>query len=72
MKKRRNVLYVTCGIIMLISIALIAAYSFSDKLSDCDCFQDLDPIFWLETFALWAFGLSWLTKGRTILTDREN
>ena len=31
--------------------------------------QHLDPVFWLESIALWAFGISWITKGELILKD---
>ena len=31
----------------------------------------LEPIFWLESVAIVAFGLSWLTKGETILKDEK-
>ena len=27
-------------------------------------------VFWAETFALLAFGVSWLTKGDTIFADK--
>jgi hypothetical protein len=29
----------------------------------------LNPVFWLESLAVEAFGVSWLTKGETILKD---
>jgi hypothetical protein len=29
------------------------------------------PVFWLESIALWAFGISWLVKGETILKDKS-
>jgi hypothetical protein len=28
------------------------------------------PVFWLETVALWAFGVSWFVKGETVFTDK--
>jgi hypothetical protein len=28
-----------------------------------------NPVFWLETIAILAFGVSWLTKGEAILKD---
>ena len=31
----------------------------------------LKPIFWLETLALWAFGVSWFIKGQTLWKDIE-
>jgi hypothetical protein len=30
----------------------------------------LRPVFWLEWFALIAFGVSWLVKGKAVLGDR--
>ena len=29
------------------------------------------PVFWLESIALFAFGISWLTKGELIWTDKK-
>lgn len=31
----------------------------------------LDPIFWLETVMLIAFGISWLTKGQLLFRDED-
>lgn len=69
-KKRRNGLYRTCGIIMAISIAGIAIID--------NWFRGLliyHPVFWLESIALLAFGISWYVKGTTyskIKTKRYN
>lgn len=66
-KAARNKIYSVCGLIMLICLAAIAVY-----------FQRYDMeytgsafVFWTETVALLAFGISWLTKGGTILPDRN-
>jgi hypothetical protein len=32
--------------------------------------ERLTPVFWLESLAVVAFGVSWLTKGETILKDQ--
>jgi hypothetical protein len=32
--------------------------------------EEYKPIFVLETIALWAFGVSWLVKGKFILKDK--
>jgi hypothetical protein len=29
----------------------------------------MKPVFWLEAFALWAFGVSWFVKGETLWKD---
>jgi hypothetical protein len=31
--------------------------------------KKLDPLFWLESGAIVAFGISWLTKGEILLKD---
>jgi hypothetical protein len=30
----------------------------------------LDPVFWLESIAIIAFGISWFTKGDGLLKDQ--
>jgi hypothetical protein len=67
-KIQRNKVYKACGYTMLAALALmvfrallptnIAAYL--DKI---------DPVFWLESVAVIAFGVSWLTKGEAMLKD---
>lgn len=72
MKIKRNRLYRICGYIILASIVLIAAFSICRTQFSCQWLMQYKPTFWLETIALWAFGLSWLTKGRTILIDAKD
>jgi hypothetical protein len=69
MKIKRNKLYRTCGSIILGCILLIAIYSTCQRFNFCQGLHKYHPIFWLESLALWAFGISWLTKGNTIMTD---
>ena len=60
-KKNRNRIYRICGIIMFICLVIMALYF--------QIFEDDWPkttIFWGETIALWAFGVSWLVKGEAI------
>jgi hypothetical protein len=33
--------------------------------------ERFEPRFWLESIAIVAFGISWLTKGEAILKDQE-
>jgi len=64
-KRKRNMLYRICGYIIIGSLVLIAAYMlWIDPL-----FEQFHPIFWLETLALVAFGISWLVKGEVAWTD---
>lgn len=69
-KLQRNRLYRFCGYTIIVCLLGIAAYfiHFEKKYPALD---NLDPVFWLESIALWAFGLSWLTKGQTLLNDRK-
>lgn len=60
-KKNRNVVYWVCGLAMILFLLLIAL-SFIFLTPDQRNAYKL--IFWLESAALWAFGISWLVKGR--------
>ena len=66
-KLQRNVVYRVCGVAIVVCIVLIAAV----KLWHQETLLGLaNPVFWLESVAVWSFGLSWLTKGETILKDK--
>lgn len=69
-KKVRNRIYYICGIIMIICLALIAIYWLFIQKKYPEV-ENLRPVFWLETIALIAFGVSWLTKGEMIYRDVE-
>jgi hypothetical protein len=66
-KRTRNAIYRTCGVVMLACIVLIGIYSW--WLDDTPI-SALKPVFWLESLALWAFGISWFVKGKTLFQDR--
>lgn len=65
-KQLRDTVYLICGLIMLVSLALagIVSLPFATGLNS------LNPVFWLETIAIAAFGVSWLVKGQAILADK--
>ncbi len=65
----RNKIYVTCGITMIICIVLIGIYNIIQDTNLGYNLTRLKPTFWLEALALWAFGISWLTKGKTLYAD---
>ncbi len=65
-KIKRNRIYVACGVVMLAAL-LVIALDMLDILS----VASKSFVFWGETVALEAFGISWLTKGEAILPDRE-
>lgn len=64
-KQLRDRVYLVCGLIMLVSLALagIVSLPFAAGLNS------LHPVFWLETIAIAAFGVAWLVKGQAILAD---
>ena len=67
-KRIRNRIYRASGVVILICIALIGLYHWQLKNT---AISALKPVFWLESLALWAFGISWLIKGETLFKDSE-
>jgi len=67
-KENRNMAYIICGIIMSASIFIIGLYFLVLKKL-IPGLDGINPVFWLETIALWAFGFSWLTKGEVLWKD---
>ena len=66
MKLVRNNVYYVCGTLILLSIMLIGVLRFVPP--DASIWQ-VQPIFWLESLAIVAFGASWFVKGEAILKD---
>lgn len=63
MKPVRNKVYRACGLVMALSVVIMLLVSFlMPNIKG-------NAIFWMETIALLAFGISWLVKGETIMTD---
>ncbi len=66
MKKKRNLVYRACGIVMLASLASIAVFFlFFDRIN-----SDSRFVLIAETVTLMAFGISWLAKGGTLYPDK--
>jgi len=68
-KLRRNRVFRACGCTMLVCIGLIGIY-FAWLEEGVPAVKDYEPVFWLESVAVIAFGVSWLVKGEAILADR--
>ena len=61
-KQQRNKVYKTCGILMTICVlGIVIAFFLPSAMAWLG-----SPIFWFETGAIWAFGVSWFTKGEAI------
>jgi len=71
MKKLRNKIYRICGGVMLLSILLIAVY-FAAFGAEGRFLGITNPIYWLETVAIFAFGFSWFVKSEIIFKDEED
>ena len=65
-KKIRNRIYRICGVVILACIALIGLYFWLPRDTGISAIK---PVFWLESIALWAFGISWFVKGETFWKD---
>lgn len=68
-KKMRNRVYTTCGIVIVLSILLLALVFFVKPINTF--LLPYKPVFVLETIALCAFGISWITKAQTIFADSK-
>jgi hypothetical protein len=68
-KKWRNFIYRFCGYTIIFCIILLGIQSIP---SIHDSVEHLHPMFWLESIAVVAFGVSWLIKGETLLKDRKS
>lgn len=67
-KLRRNMIYRSSGFAILGCLLAILAV---ELLPNKSSFEKFAPVFWLESIASTAFGVSWLTKGETILKDEH-
>jgi len=68
-KSWRNIIYITMGCIMLFCMAVILIYAIVDPVEKF--FGDFSLIFCMETVAVFAFGISWITKGETLFPDKD-
>lgn len=67
-KRRRNRVYRTCSVIMVLALAIIFA-GFRGWIHT-SFYEGNHLTFWMETVAVEAFGFSWLVKAEVILKDR--
>jgi hypothetical protein len=63
----RNTVYRICGwvIIVCLVLAVVSGAVLGEQVK-----VELRPLFWLESLAVLAFGVSWLVKGEALLRDR--
>ena len=68
-KKNRNIVYLICGIIMIVCIAFIALISMTKFLNEWKIKYHF--VFWFESLALFSFGFSWITKAEVIFKENN-
>ncbi len=68
LKKRRNRVYVVCGLIILGCMLLAWLYS---KFWENTAISAIKPVLVLESLMVWAFGFSWFVKGETLWRDKK-
>ena len=61
LKFKNEIIFVICGLLMLLSMLMIATNCFG-YFTDKE-FNDHNLTFWFEVVALEAFGFSWFVKG---------
>jgi hypothetical protein len=66
-KGKRNIIYKNCGIVILSCLFLMGVYSIWGGLQTS--IGKYKPVLLLESLALFAFGLSWVTKGDMVMRD---
>jgi hypothetical protein len=67
-KEKRNLVYMICGWTMLLCVVLMILYFAVDP----PALKNVPVVFALETVAVEAFGISWITKGQTLWPDGEH
>lgn len=67
-KLTRNIIYIVCGIIILLCCISMLILGLINE--DAGIFA-IEPVFWVETIALFAFATSWLVKGEVVFKDKR-
>jgi hypothetical protein len=67
-KRLRNKIYRLCGWVMILCMAGIIA---DFIIPGADEWLGGSLVFFMETFAIWAFGISWFTKGEALKYLRD-
>lgn len=68
-KLQRNKVYRACGYTLLASVVLIGLLTFLPSEIK-QALSPYHPVYWLESLGVFAFGISWLTKGEAMLGDK--
>jgi phosphoglycerol transferase MdoB-like AlkP superfamily enzyme len=64
-KKLRNTIYIVCGVLMLAFIFIILLCMLTG-LDETNFYRHNKITFWMESLAVWCFGISWMVKGSLV------
>ena len=67
-KSKRNRTYRICGWTIIACLVVLGLYFILEPAF----VQNFPVVFVFESIAIWAFGISWLTKGETLYPDGEH
>ena len=70
-QKAQYRIFKICGYVIIACILLIFLFSKFEESLECPCLVKWPPVFFLETLALIAFGISWTTKGELMDAVKE-
>lgn len=65
--RARRVVYYICGSVIVLALGLVVVFSVLREMGTQDqraWIEGTKAIFWAEALGIWAFGISWLTKGK--------
>lgn len=68
-KRHRNIVYATCGTVILACDTLMVSLNLEKA---AHWLRPIDPLLTCESLTLVAFGIAWLTKGNGLLRDRPH
>ena len=70
-KRVRNRIYRICAWVIAACILALIAQFFAQRLLDGerDFISKYSVVFWIESIAVWAFGVAWIVKGKILLSD---
>ncbi len=73
-KKKRNRIYYICGTVIIVALlaGLVYFLMAGKETTQDEWVNQWNPIFWIESICLWAFGVAWLVKGQAVLADKSN
>ncbi|MDQ2708783.1 MAG: DUF998 domain-containing protein [Actinomycetota bacterium] len=65
-KKTRNRIFIVSGLVIVLALLVAGLGPF---ILGRDTYTRLHVLFFCETVAIWAFGISWLVKGQRLFAD---